>query len=87
MAIGDTDPANTYAWENYGDYAATVVDNSIYSIIDSGATTIMISTLYYESFIKRIMDRVPGVEWSYQEGYVYTPCFEADYPNLYFMFN
>ena len=63
-----------------------MVDNSIYSIIDSGASTIMISTLYYENFIKRIMDRVSGVEWSYQEGYVYTPC-DADYPNLYFMFD
>ena len=86
MAIGNTNTENTYAWENYGEYAATVIDNSIYSIIDSGASTIMISTLYYENFIKRIMDRVSGVEWSYQEGYVYTPC-DADYPNLYFMFD
>ena len=51
VAIGDTGAANTYAWENYGEYAETVVINSIYSIIDSGATAIMISTLYYENFI------------------------------------
>lgn len=46
----------------------------------------MISALYYESLIIKIMEKVPGVEWTFQDGIVYTPC-SADYPNIYFMYS
>ena len=45
----------------------------------------MISALYYESLITKMMEQVPSVEWSFQDGLVFTPC-DATYPNLYFMF-
>ena len=45
----------------------------------------MISALYYEDLIVKIMDKVPSVSWSFRDGMVYTPC-DANYPKLYFMF-
>ena len=45
----------------------------------------MISALYYEDLIIKMMEKVASVDWSFQDGLVFTPC-DANYPNLYFMF-
>ena len=45
----------------------------MYSVIDTGATSIMISNLYYESYIEKIMELVPdGVSWEYRDGLVFS---------------
>jgi len=64
VAIGTTDPLNTYAWEGLAEYD-TEVDNAFYSIIDTGSTALMISSLYYESLVIKMMEKVPEVEWSF----------------------
>ena len=85
VAIGSDSAQTLYAWENQSGQD-TIVDNSVYSIIDTGASAIMISALYYESLIEEIMTWVPNVEVTYADGYVQVPC-EAYYPNIYFMFD
>ena len=85
VAIGNTLTENTYVWATLDDYS-TEKDNSIYSIIDTGSTALMISSVYYESLITKMMAAVPDVtSWSFQDGIVFTPC-EGTYPSLYFMF-
>ena len=47
----------------------------------------MISALYYESLVTKIMAAAPDVTgWSFQDGVVFTPC-EGNYPSLFFMFS
>ena len=85
VAIGDTGPSNVYSWETLPDYT-TEKDQAFYSVIDTGSTALLISALYYESLVLKMMDKVSNVEWSFQDGLVFTPC-DATYPNIYFMLN
>ena len=53
----------------------TEVDNTFYTIVDTGSTALMISDIYYESLIEKIMDEVPTrVEWEFRNDFVYTEC-------------
>ena len=53
----------------------TEIDNTFYTIVDSGSTALMISDFYYESLIEKIMDEVPTrVEWEFRNDFVYTEC-------------
>ena len=53
----------------------TEVDNTFYTIVDTGSTALMISDFYYESLIEKIMDEVPTrVEWEFRNDFVYTEC-------------
>ena len=53
----------------------TEVDNTFYTIVDTGSTALMISDFYYESLIEKIMDEVPArVEWEFRNDFVYTEC-------------
>ena len=57
------------------DNVDTEVDNTFYSIVDTGSTALMISDIYYESLIEKIMDEVPTrVEWEFRNDFVYTEC-------------
>ena len=88
VAIGDTVIANSFAWEELKDYDTSRPDNSLYSILDSGSPTIMISSLFYDSLISEIFDRIPGARWTYvaEEGIILTDCNNA-FPSLFFMFD
>ena len=55
VAIGNTNAANTYSWQSLPDYS-TEVDQTFYSIVDTGSTALMISALYYESLIVKMME-------------------------------
>ena len=47
----------------------------------------MISQLYYDSLILKIMAQVPDVKWRYSDNFrVITEC-NANYPSIYFMFD
>lgn len=55
------------------DNVDTEVDNTFYTILDTGSTALMISDIYYESLIEKIMDEVPArVEWEFRNDFVYT---------------
>ena len=57
------------------DNVDTEVDNTFYTIVDTGSTALMISDIYYESLIEKIMDEVPTrVEWEFRNDFVYTEC-------------
>ena len=64
----------------------TEKDQAFYSVIDTGSSVIWISALYYEDMILKMMEKVPEVEWQFEEGLVAAPCV-ADYPSIYFMFS
>ena len=88
VAIGNpSDAMNTYRWGPLED-AKTEVDGSLYSILDTGSSSLMIGQMYYDSLIRNIMERAgSGVAWQYQRDYrVLTQC-DADLPSIYFMFD
>jgi hypothetical protein len=63
VAIGDTSVENTYSWGVLDDYT-TEKDQAFYSIIDTGSTALVISSLYFESLITKIFAKVDSsVEW------------------------
>ena len=84
IAIGDTSVENTMVWGTQD--TKSELDNTFYSIIDTGSTALMISSLYYEAYIQQIMARVPDVFWEYKNDLVYTDC-AAEFPKLWFMFD
>ena len=87
VAIGDTSEENTFGWEYNDDYRrVSTMDHSIYTVFDTGSTAIMVSGMYYESFVRAIFARVEeGINWFADDGIVYTEC-DATYPSIFFMF-
>lgn len=64
VAIGTTAKKNTYRWGTLED-SNTEKKGALYSIFDTGASSLMIGQMYYDSFIRKIMEQVPDVNWSY----------------------
>ena len=86
VAIGDRLQSNSYRWGPIDDFDLEIRDGSIYSIFDSGSTSLMISKLYYGSLINEIFARMGNITWKYTSDFrVVTEC-DADYPSLFFMF-
>ena len=64
----------------------------VYTILDTGASDIMMSILWFDSFIKEfydVIDTRSGIDTRYPfyevvDGAAYATC-DADYPNLYFL--
>ena len=54
VAVGDTEVENTYGFGTNKDFE-TELDNTLYSIFDTGSSSLMISSVYYDSFILKIM--------------------------------
>ena len=88
VAISDTSIANSFAWDALTEYDTWRPDNSLYSIIDSGSPSIMISSLYFESLITAIFERTPGARFTIveEDGVVLTDC-ANDFPDIFFMFD
>ena len=88
VAVGDTTAINRYAWAELSDYKTWQPDHSLYSILDTGSSAIMISSLYFESLMQEIFARVPNAMWEFidEEGVVLTEC-NHDFPSLFFMFD
>lgn len=84
VAIGDI--SNGFAYENSSEYGTFVQDNSIYSIIDTGSTALMISALYFESLVYAIFNYAGIDDWSFSQGAVECSC-SADLPSVYFQFD
>jgi len=64
----------------------TKIQNGIYSIFDTGSSNIMLSVLWYESFVEQLFESMGGTEYSIQDGVTTATC-AADYPDLYFLLN
>lgn len=63
VAIGTT--SNGWAYEASPDYPNFVEGNSIYTIIDTGSTALLISALYYEALIYAIFDYAQIDDWQF----------------------
>ena len=88
IAIGDTKKQNTYGWGPIDDYDAKSHNNkTIYSIFDTGSSSLMISSIYYDSLIEKIFEKVPDTSYSYGKNSVITTECDASYPSLFFMFD
>ena len=81
IAIGTV--SNSYAYEASPDYPIFQEGNSLYSIIDTGSTALMISSLYYESLIYKMFDYAGITDWKYEYGVVVTKC-QYQLPSLFF---
>ena len=81
IAIGNID--NAYNYEDTTDYPIFQENKSLYSIIDTGSTALVISSLYYEDLIIQLFAYAGIDDWAYESGVVVTKC-EYDLPSLYF---
>ena len=63
IAIGVV--SNAYAYEQTNEYPVYQENNSLYSIIDTGSSAIMISSLYYEDLIIQLFDYAGITDWAY----------------------
>ena len=86
IAIGNLDDENTYSYQGLADYPDYVVDNSLYTILDTGSTAINFSSLYFEDFIDKIFAYMGGLSYKVQDGLVKTKCY-TNFPDLWFMFS
>ena len=84
MAIGTID--NAFAYENSSDYPIFVENNSIYAIIDTGSTALMISAIYYEALVYAIFEEAGDDDWNFTQGVVECSC-QADLPSVWFQFD
>jgi len=75
--------SNAFAYENTDSFPNFVQDNSIYSIIDTGSTALVISKLYYESLIRNLFEEAGIDDWQYTQGVVLTRCW-YDLPSIFF---
>ena len=74
IAVGDKNWSEAMVWGTL-DNVDTEVDNTFYTIVETGSTALMISDIYYESLIEKIMEKVPArVEWEFRDDFVYTEC-------------
>jgi len=55
----------------------------VYTILDTGASDIMMSILWFDSFVREFYD-VIDIPFEVVDGAAYATC-DADYPNLYFL--
>ena len=75
IAIGNTQSeAKTYAYAQTSDYPIFQQDYSLYSIIDTGSTALVISALYYESLIMNLFNDAGIDDWQFTQGVVLTKC-------------
>ena len=63
IAFGTID--NAYAYEATPDYPGLVEGNTLYSIIDTGSTALVICALYYESIITKLFEAAQIDDWVY----------------------
>ena len=77
---------DTYAYDKLQDYPEWVVENSMYTIIDTGSSALIFSEFYFEYVIELIFDYVGDDEYAIKYGYVFTRCYN-NFPPLYFMFD
>ena len=64
VAFGTID--NAYAYETTSDYPGLIEGNTLYSIIDTGSTALVICALYYESFIVELFKAAQIDDWVYE---------------------
>ena len=63
IAIGVV--SNAYAYEQTNEYPVQQENNSLYSIIDTGSSALMISSIYYEDLIIQLFDYAGITDWAY----------------------
>ena len=61
VAVGNTDPSNAYGYENVS--YNQEYENKLYSIFDTGTSSINFSALYFDDFIEKIFDYVGGDDY------------------------
>ena len=86
VAIGTLDFINTYAYETLDAYPEYVVDNKLYSILDTGSSAINFSSLYFEDYIAKIYEYIGTTAYDYTDGIVTSQCF-SNFPDLWFLFS
>jgi hypothetical protein len=82
IAIGVIE--NAFAYEPYPDLPEVVFkENSLYSIIDTGSTALVISVVWYESLIRNLFDYAGIDDWQYTQGVILTKC-AYELPPIFF---
>jgi hypothetical protein len=82
VAFGNIE--NAFAYTNTESYPNFIEGNTLYSIIDTGSTALVISALYYESLITNLFIEAGVDDWKYEQGLVVTPC-NYSLPSVFFL--
>ena len=54
IAIGENTQANTFRYQELNSYPLTITSGGVYTILDTGLSTIMISNIYFDELLKYI---------------------------------
>ena len=65
IGVGSTDPEDTYAYSPIEKHPDLVVNNAMYTIIDTGSSTLIVSNYYFEDLIRLIFDKVGDDEYKF----------------------
>ena len=58
----------------------------VYTIIDTSQPTLSIAADYFDGYVDAIFSETSGADYQVEQGQVLTNC-DAEFPNLYFMFD
>jgi hypothetical protein len=81
------DESHHFGWGDVKSENRTISDGQVYSIFDTGASSILVSSFFFYDILNQIYDHVGAKEYEVRsnDGYVMTVCYD-NFPNLYFMF-
>lgn len=79
-----TDDNKAYEFADY-EMTETAL-GGVYTIIDTAASDIYISALYYKAFITQLMEEAGVEDYEIKDGEVFTQC-DPGFPELQFIFN
>ena len=82
VAVGSTRNAFGYSSVSYNQEQ----NNELYTIFDTGTSSINFSALYFDHFIEEIFEYVGGDDYEVIQGYVVSKCY-GNFPSLFFMFD
>lgn len=68
------------------DQALYMQDGGVYTVFDTAAKDIMISDLWFESFVEAFMEAAGVSDYSNTDGQLLAKC-TSNFPNLYFLVN
>lgn len=80
-----TDKKNSFYYPREDFYETGGVDEGVYTILDTGASALYISSLYFDSFMSELQ-AIAGTELQPYEGRTYARCVPS-FPDLYFQVN
>ena len=74
-----------YVWGQIPNENTTISEGQVYSIFDTGASSIILSNYYFDVVLLKIYAEIGDNQYEVRNGYVMTKCYN-NFPTIFFMF-